>query len=141
MSATENLYSPRQFKEAALNTPAHLKYAASHEWSRLEADGTITVGITDHAQEALGDIVFLELPAVGRVVKAKEECAVIESVKAASDIYAPVSGEIVAINQAAVDAPESINSAPYDNWLFRIKPADPDELSSLLDADGYNATL
>ncbi len=120
-----------------MNTPAHLKYAASHEWSRLEADGTITVGITDHAQEALGDIVFLELPAVGRVVKAKEECAVIESVKAASDIYAPVSGEIVAINQAAVDAPESINSAPYDNWLFRIKPA----LSSLLDADGYNATL
>lgn len=124
-----------------MNTPAHLKYAASHEWSRLEADGTITVGITDHAQEALGDIVFLELPAVGRVVKVKEECAVIESVKAASDIYAPVSGEIVAINQAAVDAPESINSAPYDNWLFRIKPAHPDELSSLLDADGYNATL
>lgn len=124
-----------------MNTPAHLKYAASHEWSRLEADGTITVGITDHAQEALGDIVFLELPAVGRMVKAKEECAVIESVKAASDIYAPVSGEIVAINQAAVDAPESINSAPYDNWLFRIKPADPDELNSLLDADGYNATL
>jgi glycine cleavage system H protein len=124
-----------------MNTPAHLKYAASHEWSRLEADGTITVGITDHAQEALGDIVFLELPAVGRVVKAKEECAVIESVKAASDIYAPVSGEIVAINQAAVDAPEAINSAPYDNWLFRIKPADTDELSSLLDADGYNATL
>ena len=124
-----------------MNTPGHLKYAASHEWSRLEADGTITVGITDHAQEALGDIVFLELPAVGRVVKAKEECAVIESVKAASDIYAPVSGEIVAINQAAVDAPESINSAPYDNWLFRIKPAHPDELNSLLDADGYNATL
>jgi glycine cleavage system H protein len=124
-----------------MNTPAHLKYAASHEWSRLEADGTITVGITDHAQEALGDIVFLELPAVGRVVKARQECAVIESVKAASDIYAPVSGEIVAINQAAVDAPEAINSAPYDNWLFRIKPADPDELGSLLDADGYNATL
>ncbi len=124
-----------------MNTPAHLKYAASHEWSRLEADGTITVGITDHAQEALGDIVFLELPAVGRVVKAKEECAVIESVKAASDIYAPVSGEIVAINQAAVDAPESINSAPYDHWLFRIKPVNLDELNSLLDADGYNATL
>ena len=124
-----------------MNTPAHLKYAASHEWSRLEADGTITVGITDHAQEALGDIVFLELPAVGRVIKAKEECAVIESVKAASDIYAPVSGEIVAINQAAVDAPESINSAPYDHWLFRITPTDPGELNFLLDADGYNATL
>jgi glycine cleavage system H protein len=124
-----------------MNTPTHLKYAASHEWSRPEADGTVTVGITDHAQEALGDIVFLELPAVGRVVKAREECAVIESVKAASDIYAPVSGEIVAINQAVVDAPESINSAPYDNWLFRIKPARPDELDALLDADGYNATL
>jgi len=124
-----------------MNTPDHLKYAASHEWSRLEADGTITVGITDHAQEALGDIVFLELPAVGRVVKAREECAVIESVKAASDIYAPVSGEIVAINQAAIDAPESINSAPYDHWLFRIKPVNLDELNSLLDADGYNATL
>jgi glycine cleavage system H protein len=124
-----------------MNTPAHLKYAASHEWSRLEADGMITVGITDHAQEALGDIVFLELPSIGRKVKAKEECAVIESVKAASDIYAPVSGEIVAINQAAIDAPEAINSAPYDHWLFRIKPANPDELNALLDADGYNATL
>jgi glycine cleavage system H protein len=124
-----------------MNTPAHLKYAASHEWSRLETDGSITVGITDHAQEALGDIVFLELPSIGRKVKAKEECAVIESVKAASDIYAPVSGEIVAINQAAIDAPEAINSAPYDHWLFRIKPANPDELNALLDADGYNATL
>jgi len=124
-----------------MNTPAHLKYAASHEWSRLEADGMITVGITDHAQEALGDIVFLELPSIGRKVNAKEECAVIESVKAASDIYAPVSGEIIAINQAAIDAPETINSAPYDHWLFRIKPANPDELNSLLDADGYNATL
>ncbi|MCK9990361.1 MAG: glycine cleavage system protein GcvH [Rugosibacter sp.] len=124
-----------------MNTPNHLKYATSHEWSLLDADGTIIVGITDHAQEALGDIVFVELPAVGRVVKAKEECAVIESVKAASDIYAPVSGEILAINQAVVDAPESINSAPYDNWLFRIKPANPDELNALLDADGYNATL
>ncbi len=124
-----------------MNTPNHLKYATSHEWSLLDADGTIIVGITDHAQEALGDIVFVELPAVGRAVKAKEECAVIESVKAASDIYAPVSGEILAINQAVVDAPESINSAPYDNWLFRIKPANPDELNALLDADGYNATL
>ena len=124
-----------------MHTPAHLKYAASHEWSRLEADGTVTVGITDHAQEALGDIVFLELPAVGRVVKAREECAVIESVKAASDIYAPVSGEIVAINQAAIDAPEAINSAPYDHWLFRIKPAAADELNALLDADAYNASL
>jgi glycine cleavage system H protein len=93
-----------------MNTPANLKYAASHEWARLEADGTVTIGITDHAQEALGDIVFLELPAVGRMVKAGEECAVVESVKAASDIYAPVSGEVVEANQAAADAPESINA-------------------------------
>lgn len=124
-----------------MNTPSHLKYAASHEWSKTESDGTITVGITDHAQEALGDIVFIELPAIGRKLKAGEECAVVESVKAASDIYAPISGEIVAINQAVSDAPESVNSAPYDNWLFRIQPANPDELAALLDADGYAATL
>lgn len=124
-----------------MNTPTHLKYAASHEWSKVESDGTITVGITDHAQEALGDIVFLELPAVGRVLKAGEECAVVESVKAASDIYAPVSGEIIAINQAVVDAPESVNSMPYDNWLFRIKPSNPDELDALLDANAYTTTL
>lgn len=124
-----------------MNTPSHLKYAASHEWSKTESDGTITVGITDHAQEALGDIVFIELPVIGRKLKAGEECAVVESVKAASDIYAPISGEIVAINQAVSDAPESVNSAPYDNWLFRIQPANPDELAALLDADGYAATL
>jgi glycine cleavage system H protein len=124
-----------------MNTPSHLKYTPSHEWSKVEADGTITVGITDHAQEALGDIVFIELPAIGRTLKAGEECAVVESVKAASDIYAPISGEIVAINQTVVDAPESVNSAPYDNWLFRIKPANPDELAALLDADAYTATL
>lgn len=124
-----------------MNTPTSLKYAASHEWSKIEADGTITVGITDHAQEALGDIVFIELPAIGRKLKAGEECAVVESVKAASDIYAPISGEVVAINQAVSDAPESVNSAPYDNWLFRIQPANPDELAALLDADGYAATL
>lgn len=124
-----------------MNTPTHLKYAASHEWSKTESDGTITVGITDHAQEALGDIVFIELPAIGRMLKAGEECAVVESVKAASDIYAPISGEVIAINQVVIDAPESVNSAPYDNWLFRIKSANPDELSALLDADGYAATL
>ncbi|MES2238144.1 MAG: glycine cleavage system protein GcvH [Pseudomonadota bacterium] len=124
-----------------MNTPTHLKYAASHEWSKTESDGTITVGITDHAQEALGDIVFIELPAIGRTLKAGEECAVVESVKAASDIYAPISGEVIAINQMVIDAPESVNSAPYDNWLFRIKSANPDELSALLDADGYAATL
>ncbi|AJP47810.1 hypothetical protein PG1C_03690 [Rugosibacter aromaticivorans] len=128
-----------------MNIPTHLKYAASHEWSKAESDGTITVGITDHAQEALGDIVFLELPVIGRVLKVGEECAVVESVKAASDIYAPVSGEVIAINQAVADVPESVNSSPYDNWLFRIKPSNPTEmaaqLSALLDADAYAATL
>ena len=128
-----------------MNTPANLKYAASHEWARTEADGTVTIGITDHAQEALGDIVFLELPAVGRVVKAGEECAVVESVKAASDIYSPVSGEVVDINQPAVDAPESVNADAYATWLFRIKPASAAELATqmggLLDAAAYAATL
>ena len=128
-----------------MNTPSNLKYAASHEWARLEADGTVTIGITDHAQEALGDIVFLELPAVGRMVKAGEECAVVESVKAASDIYAPVSGEVVEANQAAADAPESINADAYASWLFRVKPAAADqcatELDGLLGADAYAATL
>ena len=128
-----------------MNTPANLKYAASHEWARLDLDGSVAIGITDHAQEALGDIVFLELPAVGRVVKAGEECAVVESVKAASDIYAPVSGEVVDINQAAADAPESVNADAYAAWLFRIKPADAAkakaELDALLDAAAYGATL
>ena len=128
-----------------MNTTANLKYAASHEWARTEADGSVTIGITDHAQEALGDIVFLELPAVGRVVKAGEECAVVESVKAASDIYSPVSGEVVDVNQPAVDAPEAVNADAYATWLFRIKPADAaacaKELGGLLDADAYGATL
>ena len=128
-----------------MNTPDNLKYAASHEWARLEADGTVTVGITDHAQQALGDIVFLELPAVGRTVKAGEECAVVESVKAASDIYSPVSGEVVDANQAAVDAPESVNQDAYATWLFRVHPAAAatctTELAGLLDAAAYAATL
>jgi len=128
-----------------MSTPANLKYAASHEWARQEADGSVTIGITDHAQEALGDIVFLELPVVGRVVKAGEECAVVESVKAASDIYAPVSGEVVDINQAAADAPESVNADAYAAWLFRIKPADSvkcaAELGALLDAAAYASTF
>ncbi|QDX80789.1 glycine cleavage system protein H [Denitratisoma sp. DHT3] len=122
-----------------MNVPAELKYAKSHEWARLEADGTVTVGITDHAQEALGDIVFLELPDAGRVVKVGEEVAVVESVKAASDIYAPISGEIIAANQAAVDAPESVNGDAYGTWLFKIKPSNPAELDALLDAAGYTA--
>ena len=124
-----------------MSTPTNLKYTASHEWAKHEADGSVTIGITDHAQEALGDIVFLELPAVGRVVKAGEECAVVESVKAASDIYAPVSGEVVDINQAAADAPDSVNADAYANWLFRVKPANLAELDGLLDAAAYAATF
>jgi glycine cleavage system H protein len=120
-----------------MNVPADLKYTPSHEWVRQEADGTVTVGITDHAQEALGDIVFLELPEPGRTVKAGEECAVVESVKAASDIYAPVAGEVVAKNDAAVDAPESVNQDAYAAWLFKLKPANAADLGSLLDAAAY----
>ena len=124
-----------------MSIPADLKYTKSHEWLRQEADGTVTVGITDHAQEALGDIVFLELPEAGRTVKAGEECAVVESVKAASDIYAPVSGEVVARNDAAIDTPESVNQDAYAAWLFKLKPADSAklaaEIGNLLDAAAY----
>lgn len=120
-----------------MNIPADLKYTPSHEWVRLEADGTVTVGITDHAQEALGDIVFLELPETGRQLEAGKECAVVESVKAASDIYAPVAGEVVARNDAAIDAPESVNQDAYAAWLFKIKPANPGDLGALLDAAAY----
>jgi glycine cleavage system H protein len=120
-----------------MNVPADLKYTPSHEWVRQEADGTVTVGITDHAQEALGDIVFLELPDAGRTLKAGEECAVVESVKAASDIYAPVAGEVVAMNDAAIDAPESVNQDAYAAWLFKLKPANPADLAGLLDAASY----
>lgn len=119
------------------NIPADLKYTSSHEWIRTEADGSLTIGVTDHAQEALGDVVFLELPEAGRVVEAGEACAVIESVKAASDIYAPVSGEIVEFNQAAVDAPESVNADAYGTWLFKLRPSA--ELTGTLDAAGYEA--
>ena len=120
-----------------MNVPADLKYAQSHEWARLADDGLVTIGITDHAQEALGDIVFLELPEVGRKLKAGEECAVVESVKAASDIYAPISGEVVEVNQAAVDAPESVNQDAYAAWLFRLKPDNAADLDKLLDAAAY----
>ncbi|MDX9686201.1 glycine cleavage system protein GcvH [Halopseudomonas formosensis] len=124
------------------NTPSELRYASSHEWSREEADGTITVGITHHAQDALGDVVFVELPEVGRQLTVGDECAVVESVKAASDIYAPVSGEVVAINEALADSPELVNSDPYgEAWFFKIKPTDSSELDKLLDADGYLASL
>ncbi len=117
--------------------PENLKYTATHQWVRAEADGTETVGITFHAQEQLGDVVFVQHPALGRKVKRGENCAVVESVKAASDIPAPVAGEIVGINQAVVDAPERLNQDPYAAWLFRIRPANPLELGQLLDAAAY----
>jgi glycine cleavage system H protein len=120
-----------------MNTPDNLKYTKSHEWVRVEDDGTLTVGITDHAQEALGDIVFLELPEAGRTLAAGEECAVVESVKAASDIYAPVAGKVVAANDEVVDAPESVNADAYANWLFKLKPANAADVDGLLDAAGY----
>ena len=120
-----------------MNVPANLKYAKSHEWVRQEDDGSLTIGISDHAQEALGDIVFLELPEAGRIVKSGEECAVVESVKAASDIYAPVSGEIIAANSAVIETPESVNQDAYAAWLFKIKPSNPAEYGALLDAAAY----
>lgn len=119
----------------------NLKYASSHEWIKVEADGSITVGISDHAQEALGDIVFVELPDAGREVSKEEAIAVVESVKAASDIYAPVSGKIIAKNDGILDTPENINSAPYDNWLFKIQPSDAAELDALLTAEAYAADI
>jgi glycine cleavage system H protein len=118
-------------------TPEDLKYTESHEWVRHEADGLVTIGITFHAQDMLGDVVFVENPKPGRQVKKGEECGVIESVKAAADIYAPLSGEVVASNDELADAPERINQDPYDAWLFRIRPAYPAELSALLDAAAY----
>ncbi|KRW65990.1 glycine cleavage system protein H [Pseudomonas sp. TTU2014-105ASC] len=119
--------------------PSDLRYAASHEWARLEADGSITVGISDHAQEALGDVVYVELPEVGRQLNAGQEAGVVESVKAASDIYAPVSGEVIAINEALADSPELVNSDAYGSWFFRLQPSDPAELDKLLSADAYKA--
>jgi glycine cleavage system H protein len=122
-----------------MNIPADLKYTASHEWVRLESDGSITVGITEYAQDALGDIVFVELPTVGKTYSAGDDAAVVESVKAASDIYAPLSGEVVAVNEDVVATPESINADAYAAWLFKLKPSDPSALGALLDAAGYGA--
>lgn len=121
------------------STPADLKYAKTHEWAKLEEDGTVRIGISDHAQDALGDIVFVELPEVGSEVEAGGDCAVVESVKAASDLYSPVSGEIVAVNEALSDEPELINDDAYANWIFVVKPSDISELDQLLDAAGYDA--
>ena len=124
------------------NVPSELKYVASHEGLRMEDDGTITVGITDHAQEALGDIVYVELPDVGDTVAVDDEVAVVESVKAASDVYAPITGEVVAINEALEDDPEVINTDPYgEGWMYRIKPDNADDFDSLLSAEEYQADL
>lgn len=124
------------------NIPAELKYVSSHEWLRAETDGTVTVGITEHAQELLGDIVFVELPEVGATLAAEEQAGVVESVKAASDVYAPIAGEIVAVNEALVDAPETANSEPYgEGWFFRIKPENAADLDGLLTAEQYAAEI
>ena len=118
--------------------PTELKYASSHEWARQEEDGTITVGITDHAQAALGDVVFVELPELDALIPAGEDAGVVESVKAASDIFAPVSGMVVAVNDLLEDAPETVNADPYnEGWFFKLKPEDPQELDELLDAEAY----
>ena len=121
--------------------PSNLKYTASHEWIKTEADGTISIGITQHAQELLGDMVFVEAPAVGRKLKAREECAVVESVKAAADVYAPVSGEVTAVNSALDNAPEAINTDPYAAWMFRMKPDNAADVAALLDAAAYQAIV
>ena len=124
-----------------MSLPEDLRYTAEHQWVRMEADGTAAVGITDHAQEQLGDVVFVQLPQAGRKVKRGETCAVVESVKAASDIPAPLSGEIVGVNPAAADAPEKLNQEPYAAWLFRIRPDAAAELASLLDASAYSKAV
>lgn len=121
--------------------PAELRFAQSHEWARLEADGTVTVGISDHAQEALGDVVFVELAEVGKVFAAGDAAGVVESVKAASDIYAPVGGEVIAVNEALAESPEQLNEQPYDAWIFKLKPSSQADLDNLLDAAGYKAAI
>ncbi|MGO2259612.1 MAG: glycine cleavage system protein GcvH [Hafnia alvei] len=124
------------------NVPNELKYTASHEWVRAEGEGVYSVGITEHAQELLGDMVFIDLPEVGTSFDAGDDCAVAESVKAASDIYAPISGEIVAINDELEGAPELVNSAPYsEGWLFRIKASDEAQIAGLLDAAAYESSI
>ncbi|HQS56800.1 MAG: glycine cleavage system protein H [Gallionellales bacterium 35-53-114] len=122
-----------------MSNPADLKYTASHEWVKTEADGSITVGITQHAQELLGDMVFVESPEVGRKLKAKEECAVVESVKAAADIYAPVAGVVTAFNEELTSEPEKINADPYSAWLFKMKPDNAADVAALMDATAYQA--
>lgn len=123
------------------NLPANLRYAESHEWVLDHQDGTVTIGITDHAQAALGDVVFVELPEVGATLSKGDEFGVIESVKAASDLYAPVDGEVIEVNEALEDAPETVNDAPYEGgWIMKVRLSS-DNLEGLLDADAYQATL
>ena len=122
-----------------MTIPADLKYTKSHEWARLEGDGSVTVGITHHAQELLGDMVFVENPTVGRQLSQGEECAVVESVKAASDVYSPIGGEVVAANGDLEGAPEAINQDPYAAWMFKLKPGSSGELDALMDAAAYAA--
>ena len=122
-----------------MSIPADLKYTKSHEWAKVEADGTVTVGITHHAQDLLGDMVFVENPTVGRKLTQGEECAVVESVKAASDVYAPIAGEVVAVNEAVEASPESINQDAYAAWMFKLKPDNAGDLNGLLDAAAYQA--
>ncbi len=119
--------------------PGDLKFLCSHEWARVESDGTITVGISDHAQDLLGDIVFVELPEVGQSVEAESDAAIVESVKAASDIYSPLSGEVIEVNALLEDQPEIINSSPYeDGWIYKLTPADTGELDNLLSPEDYS---
>ena len=124
-----------------MTIPNDLKYTKSHEWVRAEADGTVTIGITHHAQDLLGDMVYVESPEVGRKVTASEECAVVESVKAASDVYAPLAGEVVAVNEAVANKPELINQDAYSAWMFRLKPNNAADVNGLLDAAGYKAVV
>jgi glycine cleavage system H protein len=124
------------------NIPVDLKYAPTHEWARLNDDGTVTIGISDHAQEQLGDMVYVEVPEVGQAVAAAEACAVVESVKAASDVYAPLAGKVVEINESLVDSPEIVNQDAYgEGWMFRLRPSDPAELEELMDAETYESLL
>jgi glycine cleavage system H protein len=124
-----------------MSIPENLRYTASHEWVRREDDGTVSVGITDHAQELLGDLVFIELPQAGKTFTAQAQIAVVESVKAASDIYAPVAGVVTEVNQAVADAPEKVNEDAYAAWLFRMQPANAADIDALLDADGYRQAI
>ena len=122
--------------------PLELKYTKSHEWVRSEEDGSVTIGISDHAQELLGDLVFVELPEVGTEMSAEDAACVVESVKAASDVYMPISGEVIGVNESLADAPETINDSPYDDgWLIKVKPSNPDELDDLMDSDSYEAEI